>query len=105
MKCRVLRYCMMAVVLSLDAKVGIQVWNHLTNTTECQMSGHSDWVWSVVFSYDERHVVSGSLDKTVRIWDCPTVNEVSIYQHSNKVTCVTFSRDGGRVAIGSWDSG
>ena len=78
----------------------IQVWNHLTNTIECQMSGHSNWVWSVAFSYDGCHVVSGSDDKTVQIWDCHTGNEVALYQHSEMVTCVTFSHDGGCVAFG-----
>ena len=77
----------------------IRVWNHLTNTTECQMSGHSDSVSSVAFSYDGTHVVSGSCDKTVRIWDCHTGNEVGMYPHLDWVACVAFSRDGGRVAI------
>ena len=79
----------------------IRVWNHLTNTIECQMSGHSDWVRSVAFSYNGSHVISGSDDKTVRIWDCHTGNEVALYQHSAQVMCVAFSRDGGHVAFGS----
>ena len=78
----------------------ICVWNHLTNTTECQMSGHSDSVTCVAFSYDERHLVSGSEDKTVRMWDCHTGNEISMLQHTAPVQCVAFSRDGCCVAIG-----
>ena len=79
----------------------IQVWNHLTNTIECQMNGHSHWVESIAFSYDGSHIVSGSWnDNTVRIWDCHTGNEVALYQHSNWVTCVAFSHDGDRVAFG-----
>ena len=81
----------------------IWVWNHLTNKKECQISGHSHSVRSVAFSNDGHHVVSGSYDKTVRIWDCHTGNEVRMYQHSNMVECVAFSRDGGRVAFGSND--
>ena len=82
----------------------ILVWNHLTNTTELQMSGHSGWVTCVAFSYDGHHVVYGSDDKTVRIWDCRTGNEVASYQHTNAVKCVAFSRDGGRVAfVGYYD--
>ena len=78
----------------------ILVWNHMTNTTECQMRGHSHWVNCVAFSYDGRHVVSGSGDETVRIWDCHTGNEGSMHQHS-RTLCIAFSRDGGRVAFGS----
>ena len=80
----------------------IQVWNHLTNMIECQMSGHSEWVRSVAFSYDGTHVVSGSSNGTVRIWDCHTGNEVALYQHSDQVKCVAFSHDG-CVAFGDHD--
>ena len=94
-----------ALVLSRDGSLvvfgcydgRIWVWNHLTNTIECQMIGHSRPVWHVAFSYDGSHVVSVSSDKTVRIWDCYTGNEVALYHHS--ATCVAFSRDGGRVAF------
>ena len=79
------------------------VWNHLTNIIKHQISGHSDYVSFVAFSYDESHIVSGSRDMTVRIWDCHTGNAVGLYQHSNEVTCVAFSRDGGRVVFGSID--
>ena len=77
----------------------IQVWNHLTNTTECQMRGQSKYVECVAFSYDGTHLVSGSYI-TVRIWDYHTGNEVGLYQHSDRVNCVAFSRDGSRVAFG-----
>ena len=81
----------------------IWFWNHLTNTIECQITGHSKWVTCVAFSYDGSHVVSGSDDMAVRIWDSHTGNEVGRYQHSYEVTCVTFSHDGGRVAFGCDD--
>ena len=79
----------------------IWVWNHLKNTTECQMDGHFRWVECVAFSYDGSYVVSGSRDNTVRIWDCHTGNEVGLYQHSALVTCVAFSCNSGHVAFGS----
>ena len=81
----------------------ILVWNHLTNKTEYQIGGHSEGVLCVTFSYDDSHVVSGSNDKTVRIWDYHMGNDVDLYQHSNWVMCVAFSRDGGHVAFGSFD--
>ena len=75
-------------------------WNYLTKR---QTRGHSDWVRSVAFSYDGNYVVSGSWDKTVRIWDRHTGNEVGLYHHRNWVRYVAFSRDGRRVAFGDDD--
>src|SRR2546421_12713425 len=40
-------------------------WNSLLQTLE----GHSDSVWSVAFSNDGQKIVSGSGDRTVRVWD------------------------------------
>jgi WD40 repeat protein len=40
-------------------------WNAALQTLE----GHDGSVWSVAFSHDGSQVVSGSWDKTVKIWD------------------------------------
>jgi WD40 repeat protein len=31
--------------------------------------GHSDIVWSVAISSDNKFIVSGSFDKTIRVWE------------------------------------
>ena len=41
------------------------------------LAGHSGWVTSVAMSADGKRVVSGSFDKTVKIWDVETGAEVS----------------------------
>jgi WD40 repeat protein len=35
------------------------------------MEGHTDLVNSAAFSPDGEQIVSGSLDKTVRVWETP----------------------------------
>ena len=32
-------------------------------------NAHSDWIWSVAFSPDGTKIVSGSGDKTIKVWD------------------------------------
>ena len=46
------------------------VWQVVT------LSGHSDCVFSVDFSPDGKHLVSGSKDNRVKIWDTETGAEV-----------------------------
>ena len=34
-----------------------------------KQSAHSSWVISVAFSHDGKSIVSGSRDKTIKVWD------------------------------------
>ncbi|KAE9392793.1 hypothetical protein BT96DRAFT_1023345 [Gymnopus androsaceus JB14] len=63
------------------------------------------WVTSVGFSSDGKRVVSGSMDKTIRIWNAETGEQVvePILGHTDDVTSVGFSSDGKRVVSGSRD--
>ena len=61
-------------------------------------------VTSVAFSQDSSRVVSGSYDKTVRIWNAMTGEmEAKLEGHTSGVMSVAFSQDGSRVVSGSYD--
>ena len=45
---------------------------------ECTLTGHSDYVQSMAYSPDGRHIVSGSGDRTVKIWDAQGGEEVRV---------------------------
>ena len=66
--------------------------------------GHSDWVWAVAWSPDGKHIASGSVDKTVQIWDTVNGGHVLTYQgHSNTARAVAWSPDSKHIASGSED--
>jgi len=69
------------------------------------LTWHSGAVLSVSFSPDGERVVSGSEDKTIRIWDIETGDMVSgpFRGHNDGVLSVSFSPDGKRVVSGSRD--
>ena len=48
-------------------------------------------------------VLTGSRDKTARLWDAATGNEIRAFKgHEHFVLSVAFSPDGARVLTGSW---
>ncbi|OCK72914.1 hypothetical protein K432DRAFT_263377, partial [Lepidopterella palustris CBS 459.81] len=56
------------------------------------LEGHSSSVRAVAFSSDGKQLVSGSDDKTVRVWDAATGATLQILEgHSSYVNAVTFS--------------
>jgi WD40 repeat protein len=68
-------------------------------------------VLSVSFSPDGRRIVSGSYDRTIRIWDAESGQELSKLEgHSGVVLSVSFSPDGRRIVSGGdrtiriWDA-
>ena len=68
------------------------------------LEGHTSYVNSVSFSPDGKRIVSGSSDKTIRIWDATTGKELETLEgHTIAVNSVSFSPDGKRIVSGSYD--
>ncbi|KAK3326719.1 hypothetical protein B0H66DRAFT_637950 [Apodospora peruviana] len=76
-------------------------WNACQQTLE----GHGSYVYSVAFSPDLNLVVSGSGDKTVKIWDVATGHCTQTLEgHSDTVRSIAFSPDSNLVVSGSYDN-
>jgi len=68
------------------------------------LKGHTNRVYSVAVSADGSTVVSGSNDRTVRLWDTATGKQKAVLEgHTHWVASVAVSADGSRVVSGSHD--
>ena len=67
--------------------------------------GHTGFVQGVSFSPDGRFLLSGSADKTARLWDLTTGETLRVFKgHRSDVQTVTFSPDGNLIATASNDT-
>ena len=60
---------------------------------------------TVSFDSTGAALVSGSWDRTARVWDASTGNQLNVLnKHTAAVVSAAFSPDGTRIVTGSWDS-
>jgi Planctomycete cytochrome C/WD domain, G-beta repeat len=77
----------------------VDVWdvtNLARNTKPIQIvENHADWVFAVAFTPDGKHLLTGSRDKTAKVWDLVAKESVVTFpEHQNTVYSVASKADG-----------
>jgi len=69
------------------------------------LNGHTSCVLSIAYSPNGQHIISGSRDRTIRIWDAETGVAIGrpLKEHAGNVWSVAYSPDGQHIISGSSD--
>ncbi len=84
-----------------NAEGVVTVWDFATgaDAEPRRLRGHMSSVRSVGWSPDGTRLLTAGDDRTVRIWDTDTWDELlCLRDHASQVVCVSFSPDGLRIA-------
>jgi WD40 repeat protein len=87
----------------------ISLWDVGRSETKPQLlrelQGHSDYIDSLAFSPDGSQLISGSYDKTVRLWNVTNGKLLkTLTGHSGHVTSVAFHPNGKQVASCAYEN-
>jgi WD40 repeat protein len=78
----------------------VQIWDSESGAVVDQhpFEGHTDLICAVAFSPDGKHIVTGSKDSTICVWDSETgVLAAGPFEEFGSVTSATFSQDSTHV--------
>ncbi len=72
----------------------IDLWDSATGNALGMLKGHQDQVTSVIFSTDEKTLISAGDDRTIRFWDVAAGKELRQIRTENGVEKIALSPDG-----------
>jgi WD40 repeat protein len=79
------------------------VWDVAWGECRKVLEGHEDVVRAVAILPDGAWALSGSEDKTLRLWELATGRCAAVERVSGSVLALAVSRDGRRAAAGTYD--
>ncbi len=80
----------------------IKLWNLMTQTEICTLSGHQNWVRAVVFSPDGSVLISGSDDRTIRVWNWRTGQILQTFtEHQGSIATLAVMMNGNSTVLAS----
>lgn len=91
-------------MLAVSGSLGVWLYQADTFMDIGHLDGHEDIVTTIAWSPDSRMIVSGSRDRTLRVWDVSSGAAVAVFEeHRSNISSVNWSPDGAMVTSTSWD--
>jgi WD40 repeat protein/transcriptional regulator with XRE-family HTH domain len=82
----------------------VRVWCEEGKLLQRVWRAHTDMVWGLAFSPDERLLASGSFDGRLKLWDVESGTLLWSGRHSRPILCLAFSPEGDLLASGGHEA-
>lgn len=82
-------------------KVALEAWIYEipSGRRVAVLDGHQDQIYSLAYSPDGKHLVTGSLDSTARVWDARKLKELAVLRgHKAGIIRIAFAPDSRTLA-------
>lgn len=79
----------------------VRIWNPTTGVVDHALTGHKELIFGLVAG-PKSTLVTGSMDKTIRLWDAGTGESLAVLEHDCGVSCLRELADG-RILVGDDD--
>jgi len=85
-------------IVSVGSDSAVRVWHD--DGLAREQHGHADAIVAASFSADGRRLITGSSDRTARVWDVSSGNSIAVLAgaHDNRIERVALSADGSLAA-------
>jgi WD40 repeat protein len=89
---------------TLDAAMSIKLWDSVTGRLMHILKGHAKPITSLAFSYDGSELLTGSEDKSIKVWDALKGRQITTIRVADPVTSVAFSPDSKQIVVAGIDA-